>query len=103
MREKHVVMDVTNLSDSQTGKGDTGTGTRGLVHLTEDKCDLGLAIKLNDGGLLHFVVQIVTLTGTLTYTGEDGETTVGLGNVVLRIVSRSSCILLARNVRSAPE
>ena len=64
------------------GKGDTGTGSRGLVHLTEDQRHLGLAIKLNDGGLLHFVVQIVTLTGTLTDTGEDGVTTVSLGNVV---------------------
>ena len=71
------------LGDSKTSKGDTGTGTRGLVHLTEDKGHLGVAIKLNDGCLLHFVVQIVTLTGTLTDTGEDGETTVGLGDVVL--------------------
>jgi hypothetical protein len=66
-----------------TGKGDTGTGTWGLVHLTEHQGDLGLAVKLNDGSLLHLVVQIVTLTGTLTDTGEDGETTVGLGDVVL--------------------
>jgi hypothetical protein len=29
------------------------------------------------------VVQIVTLTSTLTDTSEDGVTTVGLGNVVL--------------------
>jgi hypothetical protein len=33
------------------------------------------------------VVQIVTLTGSLTDTGEDGETTVGLGDVVLVMVS----------------
>jgi hypothetical protein len=64
-------------------KGDTGTSTRGLVHLTKDQCDLGVTVKLNDGGLLHFLVQIVTLTGTLTDTSEDGETTVGLGDVVL--------------------
>lgn len=67
---------------TETSKGDTGTGSRGLVHLTEDEGDLGLAIKLNDGGLLHLVVQIVTLTGTLADTGEDGVTTVGLGDVV---------------------
>jgi hypothetical protein len=72
-----------NLRDSETSKSDTSTGTRGLVHLTEDQCDLGLTVKLNDGGLLHFLVQIVTLTGTLTDTSEDGETTVGLGDVVL--------------------
>ena len=71
------------LSDGKTSKGDTGTGSRGLVHLTEDKSDLGLALELDDRSLLHFVVQIVTLTGTLTDTGEDGETTVGLGDVVL--------------------
>jgi hypothetical protein len=59
------------LGDGKTSKGDTGTGTWGLVHLTEDKGDLGLSVKLDDTGLLHFVVKIVTLTGTLTDTGED--------------------------------
>jgi len=78
-------------ADITSGKGrktyscesDTGTGTRGLVHLTEHERDLGLAVQLNDGSLLHFVVQIVALTGTLTDTSKDGETTVGLGDVVL--------------------
>ena len=70
-----------------TSKSDTSTGTRGLVHLTEDEGDLGVTVKLNDGSLLHLVVQIVTLTGTLTDTSEDGETTVGLGDVVLSAVS----------------
>lgn len=69
----------------QTGEGDTGTSTRRLVHLTEDQSDLGLAIKLNDGSFLHFVVQIVTLTGTLTDTSENRETTVSLSDVVLQI------------------
>jgi len=71
------------LSDCQTSKGDTGTGSWWLVHLTENKGDLGLAIKLDDTSLLHFVVQVVTLTSTLTDTSEDGETTVSLGDVVL--------------------
>lgn len=75
------------LGDGEAGKGDTGTGSRGLVHLTEDKGDLGLAIQLNDGGLLHLVVQIVTLTGTLADTGEDGVTTVGLGDVVDQLLN----------------
>ena len=71
------------LGDGETSKGDTGTGTWGLVHLTEDKGDLGLAVELNDTSLLHFVVQIVTLTSTLTDTSEDRVTTVSLGDVVL--------------------
>jgi hypothetical protein len=78
------------LRNRQTGEGDTGTGTRGLVHLAEDQGHLGLAIKLNDGGLLHFVVQIVTLTGTLTDTSEDGVTTVGLGDVVDELLNKHS-------------
>ena len=55
--------------------------------MTEDQCDLGLAIELNDGCLLHFVVEIVTLTSTLTDTCEDGETTMGFCDVVLVQVS----------------
>ena len=78
------------LGDRKTSKGDTGTGSRGLVHLTEDKGDLGLAIKLNDGSLLHFVVQIVTLTGTLADTSEDGVTTVSLGDVVDQLLNEDS-------------
>jgi hypothetical protein len=50
--------------------------------LTEDQGDLGLALELDDGGLLHLVVQVVTLTGTLADTGKDRVTTVGLGDVV---------------------
>jgi peptide chain release factor 1 len=75
------------LGDGETSQGNTGTGTWGLVHLTEDQSDLGVTIKLDDTGLLHLVVQIVTLTGTLTDTTENGVTTVGLGNVVLHHVS----------------
>ena len=75
------------LNTYQASQSHTSTSTRRLVHLTEHQGDLRLAIKLNDGCLLHFVVQIVTLTGTLADTGEDRITTMGLGNVVLRQVS----------------
>jgi hypothetical protein len=64
-------------------QGDTGTGSRGLVHLTEHKGDLGLALEVDDTSLLHFVVKIVTLTSTLADAAEHGVTTVGLGDVVL--------------------
>ena len=68
-------------------QGNTSTGPRRFVHLTEYQCDLGFAIELNDGGFLHLVVQIITLTSTLTHTREDRVTTVGFGDVVLHIVS----------------
>jgi hypothetical protein len=75
------------LGNGQTSQGDTGTGSRGLVHLSEDESDLGLAIKLDNGCLLHFMVQIVTLTSTLADTGEDRVTTVSLGDVVDQLLN----------------
>lgn len=68
--EKHILaLLVTEVfRDGETSERNTGTGTRGLVHLTEDKSDLGVTLEVDDTGLNHFVVQIVTLTGTLTDT-----------------------------------
>jgi len=74
---------VRNTRKDLPSKSDTGTGTWGLVHLTEHQGDLGLAIELNDTSLLHFVVEIVALTGSLAHTSEHRVTTVSLGNVVL--------------------
>ena len=71
------------LGDGETSKSDTSASPWGLVHLTEHQRHLGLAIKLDNRGLLHFVVQIVTLASSLADTSEDGETTVSLGDVVL--------------------
>lgn len=88
--DQHVLTLVVTevLGNGQTGKRDTGTGTRGLVHLTEHQGDLGVTVELNDTSLLHLVVQVVTLTSTLADTAEDGVTTVSLGNVVLTRVSK---------------
>lgn len=78
------------LGNGQTGKGDTGTGSWGLVHLTEHESDLGLALEVDDTGLDHLVVEIVTLTSTLTDTGEHRVTTVGLGDVVDQLLDEHS-------------
>jgi len=83
--ERTIMYEMLKLT-SKTSKSDTSTGSWGLVHLTENKGDLGVTVKLNDGCLLHFVVQIVALTSTLTDTGEDRVTTVSLGNVVLEVL-----------------
>ena len=71
------------LGDGETGESDTGAGTWGLVHLTVHKGGLGSgAILVDDTRVDHFVEKIVTLTGALTDTGEHGETTVSLSDVV---------------------
>jgi len=74
---------ISNLNLRETGQSNTGTGPGRLVHLTENQCDLGLAVKVDNLGLLHFVVQVVTLTCALSDTSEDRVTTVSLGNIVL--------------------
>ena len=92
------------LGDGKTGKSNSGSGTRGLVHLSEDygsiqgcflghsrpltKSDLGVTLKVDDTGLSHLVVQVVTLSSSLTDTGEDGVTTVSLGDVVDKLLDQ---------------
>mmetsp|Transcript_19812 Transcript_19812/g.50669 ORF Transcript_19812/g.50669 Transcript_19812/m.50669 type:complete len:478 (-) Transcript_19812:230-1663(-) len=71
------------LGNSETGKSDTGTSSWGLVHLTVHKSGLRLiSVQLNHTRLNHFVVEIVTLTSTLSDTSEDRVTTMSLSNVV---------------------
>merc|ERR1712141_970685 len=71
------------LGNGQSSQSNTGTGAGGLVHLTVDQGDLGgVVLQADDAALNHLVVQVVTLTGSLTHTSEHGVTTMGLGNVV---------------------
>lgn len=42
----------------------------------------GLVLEGNDTTLNHFMVQVVSFTGSLSHTGEYGVTTMGLGDVV---------------------
>ena len=91
--EQHVLaLLVTEvLSDSQTGQGNTGTGARGLVHLSVHQGDLGgLVLEGDDTTLNHLVVQIVALPGPLADTSEHRETTVSLGNVVDQLHDKDS-------------
>src|SRR5690606_23772852 len=39
-------------------------------------------VHLNDAGFCHFVIEVVPFASTLTHTGEHGQTTVRLGDVV---------------------
>ena len=39
-------------------------------------------LQVDDTGLNHLMVEIVTLTGPLSHTSEHGVTTMGLGHVV---------------------
>jgi hypothetical protein len=56
------------LRNSETSKSYTGTGTWGLVHLSEDESNLGIAFEIDDTSFDHFMVQVVTLTRAFTDT-----------------------------------
>ena len=56
------------LGDGEASQSDTSTGTRGLVHLTEDQSDLGVTLQVDDTCLNHLVVQVVSLTDALADT-----------------------------------
>jgi len=91
--KKHILVLLISevLSNGETGETDTSSGTWGLVHLSVHKGGLGSwAIWLDDTGLDHFVVKIVTFTGALTDTGEHGETTVKLSDVVDKLHNKHS-------------
>jgi peptide chain release factor 1 len=72
-KEHILVLLITEvLGNGKTGKTDTGTGARGLVHLTVHEGGLGAgAINLDDTTVDHFVVEIISLSCALTDTGED--------------------------------
>ena len=88
--EKHILaLLVTEvLGDGEASEGDAGTGSRGFVHLAVNKGGLGTIrgasglVNLDDASLNHLVVEIVTLTGALSDTGEDGVSSVIHGDVV---------------------
>src|SRR5690606_11045500 len=65
------------LGHGQAGQCHAQTVAWRLVHLTVDH-----RYFVENVGVLHLVVEVVTLTSTLTHTGEHGQTAVRLGDVV---------------------
>jgi len=92
-KEKHILsLGISEvLGNGQTGKGDSGSGSWGLVHLAVDESDLGFVIlQADDTSLNHLVVEIVTLSSSLSDTGEDRVTTMRLGDVVDQLHNEDS-------------
>ena len=71
------------LCHGKSGKTYPHTGSGRLVHLTEDHG--GFA---DNAGLGHFVVQVITLPGTLANAGKHGVAVVGSGNVVNQFLNQ---------------
>ena len=77
--EQHVlIFDITEvLCHGQSGKADTHTGSRRLVHLTVDQCGL-----VDNAALLHLAIEVVALTGTLADTCKNRDAAVRSRDVV---------------------
>lgn len=75
--EKHVLSGLISevLGNGESSQSDSGSSTWGLVHLSVDEGAsagwLVWLIDVDDTGLDHFVVEIVTLSGSLSDSGED--------------------------------
>ena len=65
------------MNRSQSGKADTHTGSRRLVHLTVDQCGL-----VDNAALLHLAIEVVALTGTLADTCKNRDAAVRSRDVV---------------------
>ena len=75
--QQNVVTFVTELlGHGQASQCYAQTVSRRLVHLTVNQCHF-----VQNVGVLHLVVEVVTLTSTLTHTGEHGITAVLDGDV----------------------
>jgi hypothetical protein len=72
-KEEHVLVLLISevLSDGKSGESDSSPSTWGLVHLTVHKGGLASRlVKVDNTGVYHLVVEIVSLTGPFAHTGE---------------------------------
>src|SRR5262249_26770464 len=65
------------LRNCQTTQGHTQTRARRFIHLTKNHRQL-----IEHACFLHFMVQVIALTGTLTYASKNAIPTVAFGDIV---------------------
>ena len=61
----------------------THTGSRRLIHLTEYHTSL-----VNNSGFFHFIVKVITFSGTLTNSGKYRVTTMLCRNIVDQLLDQ---------------
>lgn len=70
------------LGDCKPSQTDSGSGTRWLVHLSVYESCSAFFVEIDDSEGLHFFVQIVTFSGSLSDPCENRISSVGCGDVV---------------------
>lgn len=69
------------LGDGKSGKPDSGSSTGGLVHLSVHKRGSASFFEINYFEFLHFSIQIISLSGTFSHTGEYRVSSMMLSDV----------------------
>ncbi|CAI8342463.1 MAG: Uncharacterised protein [Hyphomonas sp. TMED17] len=83
----------------KTGQRNPGTGAWRLVHLAIDQCRTAFALEIDNFGVLHFVIQIITFAGPLANTGKHRITAEQFCDIVDQLLNQN-CFT---NTRAAEE
>jgi peptide chain release factor 1 len=89
--QKHVFSFLVSeiLSDGESGESHSGSGSRGLVHLSVDQgASRSGAIGVDHTRGNHFVVEVVSFSGSLSDSSEHRVTTMGLGDVIDQFLNK---------------
>lgn len=77
------------LSDRESGESDSGSCAWRFVHLTVDQSAFGGAVfETDNSGFYHFVIQIISLSGSFSDSSEDGIPSVSLCHVVDQLLNK---------------
>lgn len=77
------------FGNSKSGKSDSGSSSWGFVHLSVDEGTSGTgAIDLDNSRGNHFVVKVISFSGSFTDTGEYRVTSMSLCNVVNKFLNK---------------
>ena len=80
-----MVLSITEvLRHGKSGKGNSHSCARRLVHLTEAKCSL-----VENAGFFHLVIEVVALAGAFADAGENGNAAVLGGYVIDKLLNKN--------------
>ena len=67
----------------QTGQPNTHSGTRRFIHLSVHQHGL-----VQNTTVLHFMIHVISFAGSLPYAGNDGHSTMFLGDIMDQLLNQ---------------
>ena len=83
--QQHVLMVMITevFRHRKTCQTNTHSGTRRFIHLSVNQYGL-----IQDTAVLHFMIHVISFTGSLPDTGNDGHSTMFLGDIVNQLLDQ---------------